>query len=138
MPRHSPSFVVVHVVWATERRQRVLVPSFDARLTAILGDMARSVGCVLLRAGCASDHVHALVCLAPGVALARLVQRLKGGSAHESNHHALLCERLSWQVGYWAESVSPSDIDAVTRYLRSQREHHEVGKVKEPWECATE
>lgn len=100
----------------------------------MLGVGAHSVGCALLAAGCAPDHVHVLVRVAPIVALAYLVQRLKGGSAYESNHGALLSPRLAWQAGYWAESVSPGDLEALTRYLRSQRQHHESGKAPEPWE----
>ena len=134
MSHHSRTFVVVHLVWATDGRAPILPAAFDVRLGAILGDSARSAGCVLLLAGCASDHVHTLVRLAPRVALANLVQRMKGASSHESNHHALLPERLAWQLGYWAESVSPSDIDPVKRYLRAQREHHEARKSLEPWE----
>lgn len=31
---------------------------------------------------------------------------------------------FSWQAGYGAFSVSPSDADASIRYIRAQEEHH--------------
>jgi hypothetical protein len=33
---------------------------------------------------------------------------------------------LQWQDGYGAFSVSPSQLDKVTAYIRNQREHHKT------------
>jgi putative transposase len=134
MPRRSPALVLVHVVWTTSRRRRLLMPAFDATLSAILGDRARAVGCCLLACGCACDHVHSVLRVAPSVGLADLVRRLKGGSAHDSNHRSLMPERLAWQEGYWAESLSPADFDPVASYVRRQREHHDNSHPAERWQ----
>src|SRR5512138_2820966 len=107
MPRRSPALVLVHAVWATCHRRPVLPPTFDDTLAGILGAKARDLGCALLVAGCADDHVHTVLRLAAAVRLADLMQHIKGGSAYDANRHPLLSQRLVWQAGYWAESLSP-------------------------------
>ena len=122
---HSATTLLVHVVWATHRRAPWLDPSLDRRLADLLEIAARRVECTLLAAGNAADHVHVLVRHPPSVAIATLVQRLKGTSArslsaalgHEAGH--------VWQVGYWAQTVSPSDFHAVAAYVANQRDHHD-------------
>ncbi|MBP7684326.1 MAG: IS200/IS605 family transposase [Deltaproteobacteria bacterium] len=114
----------VHIVWATRRREPLLEPVLDSRVCGILGRKALEVGCHVLAAGCASDHVHVLVRLKPTVPLSQLVQRLKGASAYELNQAGLARGGFAWQDGYWADSVSPTNIDAACGYVRSQRDHH--------------
>ena len=96
------------------------------------------VGCALLVAGCADDHVHTVLRLAPAVRLADLMQHIKGGSAYDANRHPLLPRRLKWQAGYWAESLSPSDFDPLARYVRAQRVHHDPTHPAERWQFGDE
>ncbi len=134
MPRHSPSRLLVHVVWATRGRRRALPEEFDADLAAIVGSKARATGCLLLAAGIASDHVHVLVQVASTIALADAVQCLKGATAHDINRHARLPAQLLWQAGYWAESLSPADLAPLARYVREQRRHHDDSHPAERWQ----
>jgi len=41
-----------------------------------------------------------------------------------------------WQVGYWAESVGPRELEPLVRYVRQQRAHHAENAALEPWEHA--
>ena len=136
MPQRSPALVLVHVVWATFRRHPMLPPEFDDRLAAILGSKARETKCMLLATGCASDHVHAVLRLEPSVALANLVQKLKGATAHDVNERHLLPHRIAWQRGYWAESLAPADRLPLEDYLRLQRSHHDDSHPAEQWQTA--
>ena len=86
--------------------------------------------------GCAADHLHSLLRLAPRVALADAVQRLKGGSAFEINAKHLLSERLVWQAGYWAESFGPADVNPLLDYVRKQRTRHDDSHKVHPISCA--
>jgi hypothetical protein len=76
-----------------------------------VGRKARELRCVMLAAGCASDHMHVVIRLASSVSLGELVRHLKGASAHELNHHSSSTHRFAWQDGYWAESLGPADLD---------------------------
>jgi putative transposase len=137
MPRRSPSLVLVHIVWATSRRRAVLPASLDERLLSMLGQTARKLGCTMLAAGCAPDHVHLVVRLASSVSLGELVRRMKGGSAFELNHKAGMPRHFAWQDGYWAESLSPADLDPIAHYVRDQRAHHDPSHPAERWSAAS-
>jgi putative transposase len=120
------SRLAAHVVWTTRYRAPVLAVSGDARLAAALGSAASSIGCALLAVGNGVDHVHALVAYPPRLAPATVVQTLKGVSSRRLG--------LRWQVGYWAESVGPRDLEAVGRYVSEQRLRHKATVTREPWE----
>ena len=133
MSRRSPALVLVHIVWATRRRRALLPPTFDATLLAMLGDNARRLDSSLLAAGCAADHVHVVARVSPTVALSDLVRQLKGASSRDITDHALL-PSLSWQDGYWAESLGPDDFDPLAAYVRAQRDRHDDSHPAERWQ----
>jgi REP element-mobilizing transposase RayT len=134
VPRRSPALLLVHVVWATARRQRLLQPAFDDTLIGIVGAKARDLGCTLIAGGCGPDHVHTVLRLSASVALADLVHRMKGGSAYDVNHPIAAPQSLRWQAGYWAESLGPADLDSLVRYVRGQRVHHDNSHPAESWQ----
>jgi REP element-mobilizing transposase RayT len=130
---------LLHVVWATAQRRRLLRPEFDPVLLAILGRRAHDLDCMLLAGGCASDHLHTLLRLSPAVRLCDVVNRLKGGSAYDVNHHhGHEHPPIRWQAGYWAESVSPADVNPLVDYLGAQRTHHDSSHPAERWQFADE
>jgi putative transposase len=111
-----------------------LPASIDATLAKLLDAKANALGCSSIATGVASDHVHVIVRLETTVTLAGLVGQLKGASAHHINERVLLSEPLRWQVGYWAESVSPSGLVYLERYVRTQRSHHDDAHPAEAWQ----
>lgn len=98
----------------------------------MLGRKARELGCTLIAGGCAPDHVHLIVRLAPMACLANLVRHMKGASAHELNHDPRTSP-FQWQRHYWAESIAPADLAPVTSYVRGQRQHHDPQHPSELW-----
>jgi hypothetical protein len=57
--------------------------------------------------------------------LANAIQKLKGGSSR------WMGKGFSWQEGYGAFSVSPSQVPAVKKYLQNQEEHHRTRNFEE-------
>ncbi|HEU4412822.1 MAG TPA: IS200/IS605 family transposase [Polyangiaceae bacterium] len=133
MKRSSPTRLIVHLVWSTAHRRAVLLPALDLPLAELLRDKASGLGCSVLTVGVATDHVHVLACLAATACVADLAQRLKGASAHALNQRRLLPEALRWQVGYWAESVSPGGLSQLEPYVRGQRLRHDDAHPAEAW-----
>jgi putative transposase len=74
----------------------------------------------MLAVGGTEDHVHILIHLPPKISLAKAVLLLKSNSSKWMNE----VTEFSWQEGYSAFSVSLSNLDAVIRYIRNQRQHH--------------
>src|SRR5216683_2546249 len=54
---------------------------------------------------------------------AKTVQVLKANSSRWMNDHPGV--RFGWQVGYFACSVSRSQVPTVRQYIASQKEHHQ-------------
>ena len=100
----------------------------------MLGDNARRLDSSVLAAGCAADHVHVVVRVSPTAALSDLVRQLKGASSRDISHLALVPGSLSWQDGYWAESLGPDDFDPLAAYVRAQRDRHDDSHPAERWQ----
>jgi REP element-mobilizing transposase RayT len=114
----------------------LLAPAADAWLTRVLDQKAGEIGSKLVASGNASDHVHVLVRYPSTLDVATIVQRLKGASSYTWNIERAQYGRLTWQSGYWAESVSPSQLAIVARYVARQRDHHHDHPGPEDWESA--
>jgi REP element-mobilizing transposase RayT len=77
----------------------------------------------VLEIGMVSTHAHLLLTLHPQADISRLVQRLKGGSSYIASRLPA-GGILRWAGGYTLETVSPSAVESVRAYLRSQPQHH--------------
>ena len=102
-------------------------------LRGVLNDAAKRVDCTLLAVGNASDHVHVIAVVSARTSVADLAQRLKGYSSFELNRRIPMPYPLGWQKGYFAESVSPTNLDGLIPYVRNQRVHHDDANPAEPW-----
>lgn len=133
---HATTVLVAHLVWCTRGRSPWLEPRFDAWLASLLRRKARRIECQLLAAGMAHDHVHLLVRHPPRICVAQLAHRLKGASSHALRHELGNNTAGVWQVGYWAESVSPRDLETLAPYVTRQRAHHAARPDAEDWELS--
>ncbi len=94
-------------------------------LFAYMGGIARSEGFDLIAAGGTANHVHLLLAFPPKCCLATAVQKLKGSSSR------WLGRGFSWQEGYGAFSVSPSQVAVVKKYIGNQETHHRKRSFEE-------
>jgi len=115
-----------HMIWATRSRLPLLTAELATFLCHYLRSIARQERAHVLEVGIVTTHLHLLVRTAPLTNLSRLVQRFKGGSAHQANVERLGqgVNGLRWAKGYTLETVSPRVLDAVRQYLRTQAERH--------------
>ncbi len=67
------------------------------------------------------NHSHLLFLLPATISLASAINAFKTNSSRFMHERGL---PFQWQDGYGAFSVSPSQLDKVTAYIRNQREHH--------------
>jgi REP element-mobilizing transposase RayT len=115
--------VLVHVVFSTKNRRRIIASESRAALHGYLAAAVGAVGCDALRIGGTDDHVHALVSLARTRSVADLVQAMKGQSSKWMKEDRRVTE-FSWQAGYGAFSIGASQVDALIRYIDRQEDHH--------------
>src|SRR5262245_63886862 len=123
MPQ-SLSKVIVHVVFSTKDRQPWLDSNVRARMHAYLATICRDLGADLARVGGVADHVHIVTTLPRTVSQAQLIEQIKKTSSKWIKTVDARYRGFSWQRGYGAFSVSPSQLEAALRYLTDQLEHH--------------
>ena len=71
-----------------------------------------------------TDHVHVLVSYRPDVALADFLREAKSESARRVNAARLDAQRVRWCRGYYAGSLSRSQVIAARSYLGRQFQRH--------------
>ena len=112
----------VHIVFSTKERAKLIPEAFRPKLWAYLAGIAKNHGMHAVAIGGIEDHVHALSNLGAILAIAKAVQALKANSSRWMNERSRA--RFEWQEGYFACSVSRSQVPSVTRYIANQKEHH--------------
>jgi REP element-mobilizing transposase RayT len=118
---HTHVCNLVHVVFSTKGRARLLGKELQPRVWSYIGGIARKNNFRALAVGGTSDHIHALFSLPADMPVSKAVQLVKGGSSKWLNDNG---NHFAWQEGYAAFSVSNSQTQRVLDYINSQEEHH--------------
>ena len=118
---HSYSNNYVHAVHSTKDRRDLIPPEFEKRLYSFVAAIADGHKIPLVAAGGMANHTHLLFLLPATISLASAINLFKTNSSRFLREGGLV---FRWQNGYGAFSVSISQLDQVTTYVRSQREHH--------------
>ena len=120
-----------HCVFSTKERRRLITPALRERLWPFLGGIARQNKMKAIEIGGVEDHVHILLSLPSTMPVAKAMQLIKGGSS-KWIHETFADQRLfAWQEKYGAFSVSVSQLDTITAYLKNQPEHHRTRSFQE-------
>ncbi len=128
---HSFVSCLMHCVFTTKERRRLITPEIQNRLYPYLGGIARENKMKALSIGGVEDHVHALLSIPATLPIAKAVQLLKGNSSkwiHETFPNQRLFE---WQEGYGAFSIAVSGVKATVKYIQSQKKHHQSHSFKD-------
>lgn len=131
MPQ-SLSQIYIHLVFSTKNHQPFIddqiAPELHAYMAKILYDECSSPAKII---GGIEDHVHILLNLSRTCTVAHLVEMVKKRSSKWIKTKDVRFRDFQWQTGYGAFSVSSSGIDAVTKYIANQREHHRKSSFKD-------
>jgi putative transposase len=132
MPQ-SLSKVILHIIFSTKNREPWLDQDARPRVHAYLATICRNLGAEVVHVGGVADHVHIVTTLPRTVSQAELIEQIKKTSskwikALDTRYHGFF-----WQRGYGAFSVSPSQFNAVLRYIEAQHEHHRTRTFQEEY-----
>jgi REP element-mobilizing transposase RayT len=119
---HTYTTNLIHCVFSTKDRAKIISDRQREQLWAYLFGIARNLGVNVLAVGGTADHVHLLIAMHPNQRLAEVVRDLKANSSRWMNESG---DGFSWQEGYGAFSVSPSQTPVVKQYIRNQAAHHQ-------------
>jgi putative transposase len=118
---HSYSRNHIHLVFSTKERRNTIPKEMQPKLWAYIAGICKNYEMIAVAIGGTENHVHILFHLSPKLALAKAAQLLKGNSSKWMGEQKI---DFAWQEGYGAFSVSSSNLEAVTRYIRNQEVHH--------------
>ncbi len=113
-----------HIVWCPKYRRKVLTAPIDARLKEVLTETAAEHGMTIHTMEVMPDQVHLLVEAGPTMAVADIVNRLKGRTSRILRQEfASLRSRLPtlWSRSYYAGSLGAVCGAVVQRYIEAQK-----------------
>jgi putative transposase len=121
MPQ-SYSSLWIHLVWSTKNREPILVSGLKHEVFKVINDIANDHEIYLDCINGVEDHVHLLVRLRTDQSVADIVKTIKGNSWE---YFKEIPEKyVTWQDGFAAFSVSPSQLKSVRNYIYNQEKHH--------------
>ena len=124
--RHVVYQLHVHLVFVPRYRRKVFDADALERLRIIFGAVCGDFEAELTQFNGEPDQVHLLVNYPPKVAVARLVNSLKGVSARRLRQERPDISRHYWHGGLWSASYFAAScggvpISILRQYIESQR-----------------
>ncbi len=114
----------IHCVWGTKNRVPCLYPGRKYEVINHIRTNAASKDIHIDFLNGHTEHLHCLLMLGCDQALSKVMQLIKGESAHWINKIQLIKTRFEWADEYYAASISESHINRVRNYIRNQESHH--------------
>jgi putative transposase len=112
----------VHIVFGTKDRVHSIQEEIQPKLWAYMAGIAKGHGIHAVAIGGFADHAHVLIDLGAILGIAKAVQVLKANSSRWMKEHG--SARFAWQEGYFACSVSKSQVATIRQYVANQKDHH--------------
>jgi putative transposase len=121
--RHVVSALNVHLVFVTKYRRGVLTDEHLDALRGVFTSVCADFGAELVELDGEDDHVHLLVAYPPQVAVARLVNSLKGVSARRlrQRYRVRTHREHLWSPSYFAASAGGAPLQTLKQDMRQQR-----------------
>ena len=123
MPQ-SLSSILIHLVFSTKNREPFITPVIESELHPYMATILRDHNSPSLVIDGTMDHVHILFALGRTITIADLVEELKTGSSKWIKTKGREFKNFHWQKGYGVFSIGQSNVVALKRYIRSQKQHH--------------
>ena len=124
---HTKHRLRYHFVWIPKYRKRVLIGKIVVRLKSLLYEAAEVNDWWIEELSIQQDHIHMLIQIHPTDSVAKVLQKLKGGTsrvirAEFPELKEFLWGESFWADGYFAETVGIQDDAMIKKYIREQRE----------------
>lgn len=120
-----------HLVWATRGRTPIIVGERAELVERAIRAACDGKGAIVHAVGVMPDHVHVVASIPPRVAIAEVMQRVKGMSSHLLNERSSPSEApFAWQAEYGVFSFAERSLPTVVAYVRNQPAHHAAGSTR--------
>jgi REP element-mobilizing transposase RayT len=118
---HTYCTNLIHCVFSTKERTNSIADNIREQLFAYLFGIAKNLSIEILAIGGTANHIHILMAIPARESFSDIIRDLKANSSRwmSGKHYG-----FSWQQGFGAFSVSPSQVQTVKRYICNQADHH--------------
>jgi len=100
---HTYAQNIMHVVFSTKERQRLIEKKFQPPMWSYVAGICKGAGIFVHNVGGMENHIHLLIQVPPVLPLAKAVMTIKTNSSKWANG---LGRDFAWQQGYGAFGVS--------------------------------
>jgi len=121
----------VHLVFSTKNRHPYLTRNIRYKLQNHIIENCKEKSIFLKAINGYTEHLHCLISIGKEQTIAKIAQLIKGESAYWINKNNLTDETFVWQDDYFAVSVSESNLEIVSNYIKNQENHHSKKSFKE-------
>ena len=121
---HNAVRLYAHIVWHTWRRRPFLRAADVPIVTSAIIDAGKRTRVGVLAQAVLTEHLHLLVRCAPDATVSAFIREAKSESARRVNEARTEGDAMKWCRGYFADSVSRSDVLGVRQYLARQFQRH--------------
>lgn len=125
----SLSKLYVHLIFSTKDRFPFMTEKLEIPLYKYISGIFQNLNSSLISINSMPDHIHILFVLSKNHSLAKTVEEVKKSSSKWMKHQG--CPNFSWQPGYAAFSISPSNLEKVRTYIENQKTHHKKMSFQE-------
>lgn len=112
----------IHLVWSTKHRERLISNKTKPLVEKLIVGIAKDCSLIPIAVYAMPDHIHLLVAVPPTRSISDVVGHIKRRSSKIHNENQ--GQKLYWQRGFGAFSVSHLGLEKVIEYIKNQEEHH--------------
>ena len=116
--------LLYHIVFSTSHRRPTITETHSEELYRLINHILKRENCTLHSIGGIENHIHILASVPPDKTLSKIVQNIKRETSLVLANHESFPLWDGWNEGYGAFSCSWADREAVTNYIKRQKEHH--------------
>ena len=133
---HSFTKIDIHGIFSTKNREGLITTKLEPVLyEKIVEIFNKDLKCRLHIMNGVEDHIHVLFTLNAVITVSDVFKTVKGSSSHFVNQQDIISKKFSWQTGYAAFSVSPSQFQKAYKYIENQKLHHKTKTFHEELEA---
>lgn len=101
----------------------MITREIEPKLFGYISGIIKNNGGRLIICGGTSDHIHLLVSIGR-IDVGELIGDIKRNSSSWIKKQDKRFNKFYWQRGYGAFSIGQSQVPALSKYIRNQKEHH--------------
>ena len=129
----SLSKLYIHAIFHVKNNHCLIQPENGKELYAYIGGLLGLSKSIPIAINGTENQVDVLCIMSKNIALAKLMEEIKGNSSRWIKTLGSHYRDFEWQGGYAGYSVSQSKVPIVQKYIENQKEHHASQTAKDEY-----